>query len=75
MNKKRKAARSLAKLSALDDLLETDGKLNEFEAAAIKEILAWQIEQRGMNEAARIHGLASACRPGRRGVRIRLTSR
>ena len=30
-------------LAALDDLLKSEGKLDEFEAVAIKEVLAWQI--------------------------------
>jgi len=34
--------RSAAKLTTLDDVLE-QGKLEEFEAVAIKEVLAWQI--------------------------------
>jgi antitoxin HicB len=35
--------RSAAKLTALDDVLKQEGKLEEFEAVAIKEVLAWQI--------------------------------
>jgi antitoxin HicB len=42
---KRKALRSPAKLGALDDLLKEEGKLEEFQATAIKEVLAWQIEE------------------------------
>lgn len=45
MAKKTKKARSAAKLSTLDDFLVADGKLNEFEAVAIKETLAWQIAE------------------------------
>ena len=45
MKKKRKVPRSPAKLSALDDLLKEEGKLEDFQAVAIKEVLAWQIEQ------------------------------
>ena len=41
--KKRKASRSAADLSTLDDFLKDQGKLEEFQAAAIKEVLAWQI--------------------------------
>ena len=37
--------RTLEGLSTLDDMLAEDGKLEEFEAIAIKEVLAWQIEQ------------------------------
>jgi antitoxin HicB len=41
--KKKKAPRSTAKLTTLDDFLEGEGKREEFEAVAIKEVLAWQI--------------------------------
>ena len=41
---KKKAPRSPNRLSTLDDLLREDGKLEEFQATAIKEVLAWQIE-------------------------------
>ena len=41
--KKRKSPRSPTKLSKLDDFLKEDGKLEEFQATAIKEVLAWQI--------------------------------
>jgi antitoxin HicB len=43
MKKAKKAPRSAAKLSTLDDLLKTEGKREEFEAVAIKEVLAWQL--------------------------------
>ncbi len=43
--KKKKSPRSAAKLSSLDDLLKADGKLEEFQATAIKEVLAWQIAE------------------------------
>lgn len=41
--KKKKAVRSAAGLTKLDDFLAEEGKLGEFEAVAIKEVLAWQI--------------------------------
>jgi hypothetical protein len=41
--KKKKIARSTHKLTTLDDFLKREGKLEEFEAIAIKEVLAWQI--------------------------------
>ena len=41
--KKRTARRSPASLSSLDGMLKQDGKLEEFEAVAIKEVLAWQL--------------------------------
>ena len=40
--KKRKSPRSPAELSTLDHFLKEDGKLGEFQATAIKEVLAWQ---------------------------------
>jgi antitoxin HicB len=43
MKKAKKAPRSPAKFSTLDDLLELDGKLEDFEAVAIKEVPAWQL--------------------------------
>lgn len=42
---KRRAIRSTAKLTRLDDFLGAEGKRDEFEAIAVKEVLAWQIEQ------------------------------
>jgi len=42
---KRRAIRSTAKLTTLDDFLGAEGKRDEFEAIAVKEVLAWQIEQ------------------------------
>ncbi|HZM89400.1 MAG TPA: helix-turn-helix domain-containing protein [Blastocatellia bacterium] len=41
MNKR--TARSTSKLTTLDEILKEQGKLDEFEAVAIKEVLAWQI--------------------------------
>src|SRR5882762_342917 len=44
IKKKKKATpRSARSLSSLDDLLKQNGKLEEFEAVAIKEVLAWQL--------------------------------
>lgn len=43
--KKKKSARSTAKLATLDHFLKADGKLEEFEAIAIKEVLAWQLAE------------------------------
>jgi hypothetical protein len=45
MAKKTKRSRSTGKLSLLDDFLAGEGKLEEFEAVAIKELLAWQIAE------------------------------
>jgi antitoxin HicB len=41
--RKRKAVRSIAGFSTIDGFLKDEGKLEEFEATAIKEVLAWQI--------------------------------
>ena len=42
-SKKRKAFRAAATLSSLDGFLREEGKLEAFQATAIKEVLAWQI--------------------------------
>ncbi len=41
--KKKKVARSVAKLPTLDAFLQEEGKREEFETVAVKEALAWQI--------------------------------
>jgi len=38
----RNTFRSAEGLTTLDDFLRSEGKLGEFEAVAIKEVLAWQ---------------------------------
>jgi hypothetical protein len=43
--KKRRTSRSTDRLMALDHFLKEEGKLEEFEAIAIKEVLAWQIAE------------------------------
>ncbi|MBL6616956.1 MAG: XRE family transcriptional regulator [Reyranella sp.] len=43
MKSKKRAARSASKLTTLEDLLKEEGKLEEFEAIAIKEVIAWQL--------------------------------
>jgi antitoxin HicB len=45
MRKKRRSARSTNTLTTLDTFLKEEGKLEEFEAVAIKEVLAWQIAE------------------------------
>jgi antitoxin HicB len=37
--------RGIEGLTSLDDFLAEEGKLEEFQAVAIKEVIAWQIEQ------------------------------
>jgi antitoxin HicB len=44
-SRKKKALRSPARLSTLDELLKEEGKLEEFQATAIKEILARRLEE------------------------------
>jgi antitoxin HicB len=41
--KKKMTRRSVRGLTRLDEFLSEEGKLEEFEAVAIKEVLAWQI--------------------------------
>ena len=41
--KKKAIPRAARSLSSLDALLKQNGKLEEFEAHAIKEVLAWQL--------------------------------
>ncbi|MBM3527218.1 MAG: Fis family transcriptional regulator [Alphaproteobacteria bacterium] len=45
MAKRKKKARTTEKLATLDDFLAEQGKREEFEAVAIKEVLAWQIAE------------------------------
>src|ERR1700675_4308159 len=45
MATKKKVIRSTAKLTTLDDFLGEEGTRDAFEAIAVKEVLAWQIEQ------------------------------
>jgi predicted XRE-type DNA-binding protein len=42
---KKKTPRSTDELTILDSFLKEEGKLEEFEAVAIKEVLAWQIAE------------------------------
>lgn len=43
--RKKKTVRSSAKFSTLESFLKEEGKLEEFQGVAIKEVLAWQIEE------------------------------
>src|SRR5215469_18879364 len=45
MARKKKVSRSTAKFTTLDDFLGEEGKREEFEAIAVKEVLSGQIEQ------------------------------
>jgi predicted XRE-type DNA-binding protein len=53
MKKKKKSQRSTRELTTLDEFLKDEGTLEEFEAVAIKEVLAWQIA-----EAMRLQNLS-----------------
>jgi antitoxin HicB len=64
-SKKKKSPRSAARLSTLDDFLKEEGKLEEFQATAIKEVLAWQIaEAMKANNISR-NGLATRMKTSR----------
>jgi len=45
IKKKKKTPRAARSLRSLDELLKQEGKLEEFEALAIKEVLAWQLAE------------------------------
>ena len=63
--RKKKVPRSPTKLSTLDDFLKGNGKLEEFQATAIKEVLAWQIvEAMKANNISR-NGLATRMKTSR----------
>src|SRR3954471_22815072 len=62
---KKKAARSSKKLIALDDFLKEEGKLEEFEAVAIKEVLAWQIADAMRKSKLSRKGLAERMKTSR----------
>jgi hypothetical protein len=63
--KKKKPPRSPARLSALDDFLKEDGKLEEFQATAIKEVLAWQIAEAMKANKITRSGLAARMKTSR----------
>jgi hypothetical protein len=64
-DQKKKSPRSPARLSTLDDVLKDDGKLEEFQTTAIKEVLAWQIaEAMKANNISR-NGLATRMKTSR----------
>jgi len=62
--RKRKSSRSAAKLSTLDALLKGDGTLVEFQAVAIKEVLAWQMAEAMKAYNISRSGLANWIRTG-----------
>ena len=69
MNKKPAKPRSSRKLSTLDDFLAKEGKREEFEAVAIKEVLAWQIGEAMKAQKLSRNGLAQRMNTSRSQVR------
>ena len=69
MAKKAKRPRRVGKLSTLDDFLAEEGKREEFEAVAVKEMLAWQIGEAMKNSKLSQNRLAQRMRTSRSQVR------
>jgi transcriptional regulator with XRE-family HTH domain len=69
MTKKAKRPRSARKLSTLDDFLTREGKREEFEAVAVKEVLAWQIGEAMKARKMSRQGLAQRMKTSRSQVR------
>lgn len=69
MAKKTKRPRTTSRLSSLDDFLKEEGKLEEFEAVAIKEVLAWQIGEAMKTKKISQSGLAQRMKTSRSQVR------
>jgi hypothetical protein len=51
--RKRKAVRSIAGFGTVDDFLKDEGKLEEFEAIAIKEVIWWCLESPSTSSCSR----------------------
>jgi ribosome-binding protein aMBF1 (putative translation factor) len=69
MTKKPKRPRSTRGLRTLDDFLTQEGKREEFEAAAVKEVLAWQIGEAMKARKLSQSSLAQRMRTSRSQVR------
>ena len=69
LTKKPRRLRKTGKLSTLDDFLAGEGKRGEFEAVAIKEVLAWQIGEAMKASKLSQNGLAQRMRTSRSQVR------
>jgi transcriptional regulator with XRE-family HTH domain len=69
MAKRAKRRRSARKLSTLDDFLTKEGKREEFEAVAIKEVLAWQIGEAMKASKLSRQGMAQRMKTSRSQVR------
>jgi DNA-binding Xre family transcriptional regulator len=63
--KRKRSARSSAGLSSLDSVLKDQGKLDEFQAIAIKEVLAWQLLEAMKAKNISRKGLAERMRTSR----------
>ena len=53
------------KLTTFDDFLQGEGKRDEFEAVAIKEVLAWQIKEAMKTSKLSRNGLAQRMKSSR----------
>jgi antitoxin HicB len=69
MTKRPKRRRSAGRLSTLDDFLADEGKREEFEAVAVKEVLAWQIGEAMKARKLTQSGLAQRMKTSRSQVR------
>ena len=67
--KRAKRRRSTHKFSTLDDFLIKEGKREEFEAVAVKEVLAWQIGEAMKAGRLSRQGLAQRMKTSRSQVR------
>jgi DNA-binding Xre family transcriptional regulator len=69
MARKAKKPRSTGRLSTLDDFLSKSGKRDEFEAVAVKEVLAWQIGEAMKEKKLSRSGLAQRMNTSRSQIR------
>jgi len=67
--KRRKVVRSAKELSSLDEFLAEEGRLEEFEAVAIKEVLAWQLAEAMKAQKLSRKGLAERMQTSRSQIR------
>ena len=67
--KRRKVVRSTKELSSLDEFLAEEGRLEEFEAVAIKEVLAWQLAEAMKAQKLSRKGLAERMQTSRSQIR------
>ena len=69
MAKRQKRPRSSRKFTTLDGFLAEEGKREQFEAVAVKEVLAWQIGEAMKASKLSQNGLAQRMRTSRSQVR------